>query len=358
MKQPFDDSLNESFKKLNQRIRIKPEYNDKLRKLILSKSMTDGKRKRPNKKSWLLVAVAILLLFGSSPFYSTTMASLASKIIPLKIQGSNSFKNDVLHTGIVQIVEQSGYNVSSVGTTPNPFTVHIVLLKGEDSLSVMKKVIEPEIEKLLSEQGIDQYKLNITAKVEESEEMPEEYHKLSSLMDDVGVIISKAFEMYGYSDLAQHATFGIKEESFSNTLEIEMPDHVKEAEKIQKFVVDSIDKEDLDIKSVELRYYNAEHRSQDNRWGHIVSDIYGSLAGKSIYSVTGISYKVKDGVTHVSIKTGLSDQPNELVLSEIENAIREFLESEEIKDSIQNDKYEIQLLNKDKESLLQISSSS
>lgn len=354
MKQPFDDSLNESFKKLNQSIRIKPEYNDKLRKRILFTSMTDGRRKRVNKKSWILVAVAILLLLGSSPFYSTTMASLASKIIPLKIQGGNSSNIDALHTDIVQIVEQAGYNLSSVGTTPNPFTIHIVLLKEEDSLASMKKVLEPKIEKLVYEQGIDQYKLKIT----EVEEKQERYRKSDTLMDDVGVIISEAFEKYGYSDLAQHATYGITKGFFSNTLGIDMPDHVKEAEEIQKFVVESIDKEDLDIKSVELRYYNAEHRSQDNRWAYIVSNIYEPLAGKSIYSVTGISYKVKDGVTHVSIKMELSDQPDEQVLSEIENAIREYLGSEEIKESIQNDKYEIQLLNKEKESLLQITSSS
>ena len=51
-------------------------------------------------------------------------------------------------------------------------------------------------------------------------------------MDDVGVIIGDAFSTYGYSDLAQHATYGIKGGVFSNTLEIDMPDHVKHAEEI------------------------------------------------------------------------------------------------------------------------------
>ena len=356
MKQSFDDELNISFKKLNRSIRMKPEYHAQLRERILFESKT-MKKKSANKKIWLLAAATILLLLGSSPLYSTTMASLAAKIIPLKIRGSDTSNTDPLHSKISQIVEESGYKISSIGTTPSPFTIHIALQKGEKSLISMKEVLVPKIEKLLFNQGIDQYKLDIT-QVDNSEKKLNKHSKSNNLMDDVGVIISDAYKAYGYSDLALHATYGINEGLFSNTLEIDMPNDVKEAEDIKNFVIKSIDKEGLDIKKVKLRYYNKKHRDQEDRWAYVVDDVYKALQGKSTYNVTGISYKVEKGVSYVWIKTALSDHPDKQIISEIKTALHTYLASKEINDKIKSDQYEIQLLNKDKNISLQVSSTS
>jgi len=354
MKQSFDDELNNSFDKLNQNLRMKPENHEQLRERIMLESKTAIKQKPSNKKIYLSVAVALLLLLGSSPLYSTTMASLAAKILPLQIQTGNSSAVESLQSKMMEILEKSGYEASSIGTSPNPYTIEIVLMKGEDSLVSMKKVLVPQLEQVLYEQGIDQYQLNIT-QFEGSEEQPERHRKTGMLMDDVEAIISGAFLTSGYSDLAQHATYGIKEGLFKNILEIDMPDHVKEGEEIQQYVIESIAKADLDIKDVKLRYYNAEHRSQDYRWGSIVTDIHAALAGKSIYNVTGISYKVKGGVTNVRIKTALPENPDKQIITEIETALHTYLASKEIKDRIQSDHYKIHLENKEKTNLLQVS---
>lgn len=354
MKQSFDDELNNSLGKLNQNLRMKPEYHEQLRERIMLESKTVIKKKPSNKKTFLSVAVALLLLLGSSPLYSTTMASLAGKILPLQILVGNSSAADSLHSKIMEILEQSGYEASSVGTRPNPYTIEIVLMKGEDSLVSMKKVLVPQLEQVLYNQGIDQYQLNIT-QFEGSEKLPERHRKMSKLMDNVGAIIRDAFVTYGYPELAKQVTYGTKEGFFSNTIEIDMPDHVKEAEAIQNFVIEAIDEDDLDIKNVKLRYYNEAHRSQDNRWASIVSDIHAALAGKSIYNVTGISYKVKGGVTSVWIKTALPENPDEQIITDIEAAIQTYLTSKEIKDTINSDHYMIQLVNKEKTNLLQVS---
>ena len=354
MKQSFDDELNTSFDKLNQNLRMKPAYHEQLRERIMLESKMAIKKKPSNKRIYLSVAVALLLLLASSPLYSTTMASLATKILPLQIPAGNSSAVDSLHSKIMEILEQSGYEASSVGTRPNPYTIEIVLMKGEDSLVAMKKVLVPQLEQVLYEQGIDQYQLNIT-QFEGSEELPERHRKMSKLMDNVDAIIRDAFVTYGYSELAKQVTYGTKEGFFSNTIEIDMPDHVKEAEAIQNYVIEAIDKNDLDIKNVKLHYYNAAHRSQDNRWAYIVSDIHAALVGKSIYNVTGISYKVKGGVTNVWIKTALPESPDEQIITEIEAAIQTYLTSKEIKDTIKSDHYMIQLVNKEKTILLQVS---
>lgn len=354
MKQSFDDELNNSFEKLKQNLHMKAEYHGKLRKSILLESKKTVEKKLSSKKIWLSVAATLLLLVGSSPLYSPTMASLAAKILPLQIPVGNSSTVDSLHSKIMEILEQSGYEASSVGTRPNPYTIEIVLMKGADSLVSMKKVLVPQLEQLLYDQGTDQYRLNITL-FEGSEELPERHRKLGTLMDEVDVVISSAFLKYGYSDLAQHATYGIKEGFFSNVLEIDIPDHVKEAEAIQKFVIEAIDEDSLNIKEVKVHYYNAKHRSQDNRWAYIVSDIHAALAGKSIYNVTGISYKVKGGVTNVWIKTALPEYPDKQIISDIETALQTYLATKEIKETIQSDHYKIQLINEDETHLLQVS---
>ncbi|MCI1590735.1 hypothetical protein [Heyndrickxia oleronia] len=357
MKQSFDDELNVSFKKFNQSFRMKPEYHAQLRERILFESKT-VKKKSSNKKIWILAAATVLVLLGSSPLYSSTMASLAAKIIPLEIRGSDTSNANPLHSKISQIIEDSGYGISSIGTTPNPFTIHIALQKGEASLPSMKEVLVPKMEKLLSDQGIDQYKLDIT-QVDDSEKKLNKHIKSSKLMDEVGVIISDEFTAYGYSDLAPHATYGINEGwIFSNTLEIDMPDDVKKAEDIKNFVIKSIDKEGLDIKKVKLNYYNKKHRDQEDRWAYIVNDVYQALQGNSTYNVTGISYKVEKGVTYVWIKTAMSDGPDKQIISDIKTALHTYLASEEIKGKIQRDQYEIQLLSEDKNILLQVSSTS
>ncbi|WP_075619458.1 hypothetical protein [Paenisporosarcina indica] len=350
MNRRLDDDLQESLKNLDQKIRMKAEYQDQLRKRVLGEIQRPVTKTSSNRKIWISAAVVLLLFLGSSPFYSTTMASLVAKIIPLEIKVNDA----TIHESIMAVIEREGYEASFVGTIPNPYTIEISLMEAEDNLSTMKEVLEPKIENLLYEKGIDSYKLKIT-QFEGSVETPEKYIESNERMESVGTIIRDAFSHFGYTELAQAVTFGISEEFLSKTLELDMPDHIEEAEDILSFVKDGIKTEDLDIKHVELRYYNEKHRQQDNRWSYIASDIHESMAGKSTYNITGISYKVKGGVANVSIKTVLPENTEEQIISEIETALRKFLSSEEVREMIQNDQYSIVLLSKSKTELLQIS---
>jgi tripartite-type tricarboxylate transporter receptor subunit TctC len=66
---------------------------------------------------------------------------------------------------------------------------------------------------------------------------------------------------------------------------------------------------------------------------------------------------VKGGVTSVWIKTALPENPDKQIIIEIEAAIQTYLASKEIKDTIKSDHYMIQLVNKEKTNLLQVSNS-
>lgn len=349
-----DKELKGLLKNLDSQLRMKPVHHKQLRDRILIESELEYEHKRNRKprrtRTWLAVAAALLLLIGTSPFYSPAMASFVEKIIPLEITSANSNGTDRLHEKILQIAEDNGYSVSSVSTTPEPFTVHLAFTEGEASLSEMEQAVEPAIQQLLYEQGVDQYQLKVTV-VEEAEYQPSE---ASLLMDKVGPVLSEIYLDYGYPDLAEHATYGIKDGLFSNTLEVDMPDYVNEAKEIKQLLIETIEKEEWDIQKVELRSYNAAHRGQEDRWAMISSEIHQALAGKAIYSTTGVSFKVKDGLTQVKLKTALPEQPEPQLLTEVENAIQTYLETKEIKSIIQKDQYRIQLLSEDKTVLLEV----
>ncbi|MCH4827959.1 hypothetical protein [Planococcus halocryophilus] len=352
-----DKEIKGLLKNLDGQLRMKPVHHEKLRNRILIESEANQehhrKRKPSRNRTWLAVAVGLLLLIGTSPFYSPAMASFMERIIPLEIT-LNSSKTDSLHEEILQIAMDNGYSVSSVSTTPEPFTVHLAFTEGEVSLTEMEQIVAPLIRDFLYEQGIDQYQLDMTV-VEESEYQPS---KTSLLMDKVEVVLSEIYLSYGYTDLAAHATYGIKDGWFSNTLEVDMPDHVEESEEIKQLLIDIIEKEQWDIQKVELRSYNVAHRGQEDRWAVISSEIHDALAGKAIYRTTGVSYKVKDGMTQVKIKTALPEKPEPQLLSEVEAAIQTYLATNEINSIIQEDQYRIQLLSEKKTILLEVTKAS
>ncbi|MEI5908506.1 DUF4030 domain-containing protein [Bacillus spongiae] len=347
MKKSLDDELNQSFQSLNQKLRMKREYHDHLKKRILLESKTAVKQKRINKKVVLSIALTALLLLISSPLYSTTMASLAAKIIPLEMKSNSSIIGKIFEVG-----EQSGYKPLHVKISYNPYTITIWLEKGEDSLAKIQGILEPEIKELLYNEGIDQYTLNFTQEDKEYKERQSE----SDTFDKMREIISTAFSTFGYSDWAEYASFGIGKD----TLYLDMPMHVKEAEEIKSDVMKSIKNEKLKINEVKLEYIysDVEDQRQRSRWEGITSDIHQALAGKSIYNVTNIfSLNVQRGVSYVSIQTGagMSDPPDKQILSEIDSALRTFLDSDEVKKKIQDDQYEIRLLNKYDGTLLVVS---
>lgn len=341
MNRRLDEELDESLKKLDQHIRTKAENHEQLRHRILSETQSPLSKTTSTKKIWLSVAAVFMLFLGTSPFYSTTMASLVAKIVPLEIRADDETTIDEVKA----VIKDAGYEISSIGMLVKPYTVHVSLMENEDSLAKMKEVLTPKIEALLYERGVDDYKLEITQY--ENIEPPENDREFTKTMERVSSIIQEAFRHYGYSGVS----YGI---SVGNIVEFDMPDHIEEAEEILKYVEEAIKKEKLDVKQVKLNFYNAKHRKLDSSASIIVSEIYESLAGKSIYKVNGISYKVEKGVINIWIKSKLPENPDEQMIKDIERAIREFMLSTEAKDSIQDNPYKIELLSKSKKVLLKV----
>lgn len=344
--------LDEQFSDLEEELKMTDQSKRLLRNKILQNTHISKKR---NFKNYTLVATMVcVFILIMSPYYSTTMASLGAKIIPISITPSFSENQDNsdLTSQLVKLVEGEGYTVSSVGITPSPYTIEISLILKDSTLKQATDDLEPKITNDLYENGYDKYELIVS----EASEAPtnEQGDATSSLYDKVREIVKEVFSSYGYAKEADYELAGLKETWFSHIVLIDMPDHIQESTEIIADIEKEIEAQNLDIKDIEVHTFNFEHRRQDNRWAYIASDIYNAMAGKSTYQLTGVSYKVKEGHSYVSIKTDLTKLPSEETIQEIELAIKEYLALPDAKEQIQSDKYTIQLLLKNEKSFVKV----
>lgn len=350
MKPSFDNELDESLRGLDNSFRLKPTYKEQLRQKVIHPQQI----KVFNKRLWVSIAAAavIFVTVGTSPLYSPTMAALAAKIIPLEIKKNPTSGPEAVMDEIRQIVKDSGYEQGSIGITAD-FTIELLLIEGNENISAMKKVIEPRIEQMLSNKGIDQYQLKISASAEELVTAPDEENR--RMDDNILTIVEEAFTAYGHPGVSHK--YGISYGSLpdkSYTVGLSMPDTIKEGEMIKEYIVEKLAKENIKVSKVEITYFSIEEKEFDDRWREIGKDIYSALAGKSIYNVKGFSYSVRDGKAHIDIRTTFTTKPSEAVSKEIMEAVNHYLETEEVKNEIKDDPYEINFLRKDERVLFKI----
>lgn len=342
------------FKEFEKHLKIKEASKFQLRSNILQAVHKNNKRKPKRQMGWIFIAISILFLL-SSPFYSTTMASVMEKILPISIAPSFSGEQDTqLSSRLYELVESEGYAINSLNLTPSPYTIEISLNLKNSTLKQATEDLEPKIENYLSESGYDKYVLKIseTNKTYSNDQEDE----TDILYDEVRKIVKEVFASYGYAEEADNELVGLKKSWFSNIITLEMPDHIQESNKIINEIEKKIESQELDVKDIEVNKFNLQHRKQDNRWAFISSDIYEGMVGKSTYELTGLSYKVKDGHSYVSIKTNFNEPPSQEIIQEIELSIKEYLSLPETREYIKNDKYTIHLLLKNGKDFIEISS--
>lgn len=342
------------FKDLEKQLKINDASKYQLRSNIVQTVHKSNKRKPKRQMGWIVIAVCFLFLL-SSPFYSTTMASVMEKILPISIAPSFSRGEDTqLSSRLYELVENEGYTINSLGLTPSPYTIEVSLNLKNSTLEQATEDLEPKIENYLSENGYDKYVLKIseTNKTFSSDQEDE----TDILYDRVRKIVKETFASYGYAEEADNELVGLKKSCFSNIITLEMPDHIQESNKIINEIEKEIESQELDVKDIEVNNFNLQHRRQDDRWAFISSDIYDGMVGKSTYQLTGLSYKVKDGHSYVSIKTDYNEPPSKEIIQEIELSIKEYLSLPETREYIKNDEYTIHLLLKNGKDFIEISS--
>lgn len=339
------------FKELEEQLKVRDRSKEQLRSKMMQST---NERKKSSFKKYGWIAAACMLFLVISPFYSTTMASIVAKVLPITItpQISDGEPNPSLTSDLFKLVEKEGYRVGSVGTTPSPFTIEVSLVLGDSTLKQAKEDLEAKITSYLYENGYDDYELKIT----EAPEIPthDGSDRLNKEYDQVREIVKEVFASYGYAEEAEYELAGMKGTGASTVATIDMPDHIDESKEIIADIEKEIERQDLDVKEVEVNTFNLQHRLQDNRWSMISSDIYDAMAGKSTYKLAGLSYQVKDGHSYVWIKTDLDKPLPQEQIAEIKKAIQDYMALSETKEQIRDDEYTIEFLLKNGKSFVEI----
>lgn len=346
--------LDKQFKDLEEELKLTDRAKEQLKSKIMYNSHKTKKRK--SKYYGWVTAVTCILLIITSPLYSSKMASMASKILPISIlpNYSNGQENPDLTSQLFELVEKEGYIVNSVGITPSPYTIEISLFLKDSTLKQAAEDLEPKVKSYLYENGYDKYELKVSEAAEAGALKEGQGDESSIVYEKVKEIVKEVFISYGYAKEADYELAGLEATSSSNVVTIDMPDHIQESTEIVKEIEKKIESKNLDVEDIEVNTFNFSHRQQDDRWAYIASDIYDAMAGKSTYQLTGVSFKVKDGHTYVSIKTDLEKMPSKEIIQEIKLAIQEYLALPETKEQILNDNYSIQFLLKNKKSFVKI----
>ncbi|WP_406686494.1 DUF4030 domain-containing protein [Rossellomorea vietnamensis] len=339
------------FKELEEQLKVTDGSKEQLRSKIMQST---NEKKKIHFKKYVWIAAACILFLVTSPFYSTTMASIVAKVLPITItpQISEGKPNPNLTSDLFKLVEKEGYRVSSVGTTPSPFTIEVSIHLEDSKLKQAKEDLESKITSYLYENGYDDYELKIT----EAPEIPthEGSDGLNKEYDKVREIVKEVFASYGYAEEAEYELAGMKGTGASTVVTIDMPDHIDELKEIIADIEKEIERQDLDVKEVEVNTFNLQHRLQDNRWSMISSDIYDAMVGKSTYKLAGLSYQVKDGHSYVWIKTDLDKPLPQEQIAEIKKAIQDYMALSETKEQIRDDEYTIEFLLKNGKSFVVI----
>ena len=343
-------TLDEQLKELGEKLEVKPQAKDELKRRVLDNVSSPHKVRR-GRYGWAVAVICLLVL--TSPFYSTTMAGIASKILPLDIRSSMSEEGTRgLWEDVLKIVEEEGYVANSVSITPSPYTIEINLIGDKNILKDAQEALSPIVEAYLTENGYDQYELVFS----EMEEMSpsEDIDETGILIDEVHEIVVETFTAYGYAEEAAQQGVQLERAGPAYIVTIDMPDHVTEADKMVADMMEEYNTREMNIKEIKVKTYNLAHRQQDSRWGMIASDIYDAMAGKSAYQVTGLSYKVKKGHAYVWLRTDFTKRPGGELSREIEAAVHKYLDMPETAEPIREDTYTIQFLLKDETPFLEV----
>ncbi|MFB7642264.1 hypothetical protein [Peribacillus butanolivorans] len=376
MKKQYEDTdFDSSFKKLNADLMWKTKEKQELKKRIftdIEKLESQKRNKNPllstrikkvsliRKLTYSGIALILLLgLFIGSTFVSPAMAQIAAKIMPLKITSSFSANNidENLHQKLIKLIENQGYKVDSIGSIYDPFTIDISLILSNEQLKEAKEQLTPLVKETLSNHGIDDYNLlirNIKSS-ERSTSLSKRDVKRKVMYDSLRQIVFDVFTKYGYEEEANYELAGLDQTWFSNILLLDMPDHIKERNSIISDIQQEIEAQNLDIKDIKVHSFNLEHQKQDSRWSYIASDLHESLAGKSTYKVTGLSYQVKKGHAYIDLGTNWTTTPSTQLLDELENAIKTYLALPDVKKQMQGNPYTIKLLMENGEDFMVIS---
>ncbi|MEB2494441.1 DUF4030 domain-containing protein [Peribacillus frigoritolerans] len=364
MKEPFEDTdFDASLKKLNSDLMWKTKQKQDLKKRIITDiEKLEFKEKNKNpilstriKKVSLIrklaySSIALIILFGlfiSSTFVSPAMAEVVSKIPFLSSIINKKSISDIISE------ELKEYNIDGSTITFTTKEIYITVGGTEQYYKSVKDEIEGIVKDILQSQNYDAYKIKVDRYKDMGEDVPkkqiEEIEKWKKKDKEVLKALDNVKKKYNPLQLSV-----VSGSDFSKrTVEIEIPDtEPKSTEAIKKEVTKIIQTTTREQLPVKIKKIDMEKLDQDKRWRMILDSITEELIGKKDYKITLTGYSINSEPRidiWVSLKS--SDPDSRVHGEQIEQVLKEYLNSKEMKKMVKNDFYKINIYSKDKKKI-------
>jgi len=287
------------------------------------------RKKGRRKFQFATAAVVSLGVLTGSAFLNPTMAEMASKI---------PYLGQVFHKPIAEVIaetlEKEGYKTAGIGmnmTAGEKPLVDIRLKGTEQYVKQEEDKVLKILTGILGKRGYDNYELMVSDTNEVSPALTE----IVKQREMLGEKLKWDLQAAGYPIIDVNA--------FNPVVQVYIPiaEEAKAVE-IQKAAIELL-KANGTSKQVQITTRDVSDDELENAWMFAMMSITEKFYLKKEYRVADISYSYKPEKVTITINTSMSpsDAETKETVTKIRKEITEFLDSEEVKTKIENQKYEL-----------------
>lgn len=330
----------EPFKELNDEFRLTEKAKSSLRRRIL----TAPPKIRSKKPYWITAVITIIIVLFS-PLYSTTMADVANKILPLEIKNTNG--EHKLFDQLDELFKKNGYKNVTIGESfGNNYKISIGLSNVSDKeLKKIQGKMTPSIKKLLIKQGIDDYQLDFyNNEISKNDNRNiKRYEEMDSIYDQVLKSTTAIFKKYGYSGEEYDTLAGLQKNWFSYTIDLEMPDDIPKStqNEIINDLKEAAKEQDIKLKEIKVHHFNLRKREIEFIMMGIAGDLGEAVKGKSYFNMKTTTHMARKEHGYAYIDTKFTAPPSKEIQQELKDAISTYLKKSSVQKELKNIDYTV-----------------
>lgn len=300
-------------------------------------------------------AVLLIGLLIGSAFVSPTVANVLAQVPILnalfeKEQDSYSSLVGTITDDLMEL----DYNVSGASLGVRDKTIGVTIGGTESYFNEVKDKVEQKIKEILHAKGLDAYHIEVNKEreyVDEeiSEEQKQKNDTNAKQSKKLETAILKAFEKQNYEIFSAH----VRINDVEKFIPLEIPVSETREEEMKQIVKDIVKEKELGEFTIKVYKTDPDKEKADRRWRPVISTISEGLIGVKEFKVEGVGYSFYPSPLTISIRTSVeSTDSNAAELGkEIESEVRQFIESTEVEENVEDDPYNINVYSKDKKKI-------
>ncbi|MDN4494672.1 DUF4030 domain-containing protein [Ureibacillus aquaedulcis] len=359
--------MEKELKKLNEYYR-ENNFNDEIADQIKNKVhqnldkvdillLPEKKRSYSIVKRIVQIAAACLVLFGlilGTAFISPAMAEVASKIPFLNM----IFTQKPISHLIMEELEEQNYEIAGSGYSVQDKTFDVTVRGSEEYFNQVKGEIEKVTKELISSRGYDDFKVEVEREriIEHNADYDNDRRVRDAdlVMEVLGEIVPK-LQQQGYKIPTAYGVGYASPDSQEITVTLDIEDKETRTDEIEDAILEEVKKQGIqeEIK-VEFHSFNVEAREIEMQWSsEVLPVIFEGMLNKKEYKTKGVGYSYKKGTMNIFITTKVDKTDKEApeLANKIENAIEEFLQSDDLKDIVGDKPYKVVVRDKHSEDI-------